>query len=1171
MRFAALNLLAYGHFTDRELVFTPGATDLQIVFGANEAGKSTARSAIGDFLFGFPTRTPLNFRHAYDALRVGARVETGAAEIEAIRKKGRKNTLLDGQGHAAPRLETDLERQLAGADRAFFTRMFSMNHTGLRQGGKALAAADANADTALLSAGSGLADVLAERAALSREADELWSPNRSRSRRYYQAEDRLKKADQAIREHAVTVGDWRRQREALNTAQARHDELAERRRALARQRGELERIRRVARPARRYREIQAELAGLDDTPALDADARTTFDTARETLDTTRLAIESIQDQISRIEAEIATLTDDPALRDQSAAIEPLAEQRGQIAADRERIVEIDREQAHLADALAHDRAELGWTDTTVDWPSAAALAHARRLAADEAMRRQSMAHAARNLETARDAEAKLTAEAQALGVASDTGALEAWLTAATREGDLEAEQRNARANVERLDRDIARRLSALEPAVADSDTLAALDVPARDHVAEIETEMAAASEARKRYQQRVDELADEVERARDALARRRADDALPSADTLAATRDTRDRCWQLVRRRYVEQCERDLLDGTDTAPLDAAAIQNPVAAFERAARDADDLADARFDQAEAIAQDALEQRQVAGLEQTLEQAVARRDEARTRFDNQQIEWAALWRPADIEPASPAAMRDWLDRRDALLEARADSIDAQAVCDDLAARIAAHRQHARAHLSALGEDDTQIADASLAILIERARRVVDRENRRHDEHQRIAHEHGEQARRIEQLQAEYEQTETALVAWQRDWSAAIAALGLDAGLDAEAGRAALDVLEAGREHARRARERAAERDELSARQNRFETRLAQILDATGRTAGPNEAAEQAVQRLNAALRDAQSRFERLQTRQADRAAQRERIAEHEATRHEAERRIEALAGQAGVADSDALESAIARAERRRALTTEQATTVDTLSEQGDGQPIEELVAAVEASDHVSLREQIEALAEQLDELDIEIGTARDARNEARAAFDAIGGDDRAAVAATERQTALADMEQAAERYLRVGAAALLLKWAGQRYAMDKQRPLIEHGSALLNQLTGGSFERLTGEFDDNDELRIVGVRSDGSRVAPPSMSDGSRDQLYLALRIAAIEDYLQRASALPVVADDLFINFDDDRALAGLDVLASLAKKTQVLFFTHHQHLRDMAIAHLGARAIPHEL
>ncbi|MES1937724.1 ATP-binding protein [Salinisphaera hydrothermalis] len=1171
MRFAELNLLAYGHFTERRLVFTPGNTDLHIVFGANEAGKSTARSAVGDFLFGFPTQTPLNFLHAYNALRIGARIQADDTEIAAIRKKGRKNTLLDANGDPANGLDTDLERQLAGADRAFFTRMFSLDHDGLRAGGETLAAADANADTALLSAGSGLADVLAERDALVAEADALWSPNASQNRRYYQAEARLKAADADIREHEVTVGDWRSKREAFETAEARYNELAEQRRGLSHQWRELERIRRVAQPARRYREIEAELADLGDAPALHADARAAFEQAKETIESANAAIASIEDQIERIDAEIATLADDPALREAGEAIERLAEQRGRIAADRERSAEIEREQAHLAEALAHARRELGWPDETSEWPTAAALAQVRRLAAAEATHRQSLEHATDNLNTAREADARLAAEADALGGAADTTALDAWLAACTREGDLESEWRNAQAGVDRLERDLARRLAAMQPAVADIETLATLHVPARDRIDEFEAAIDTARESRQQQQARVDELSDEVERARDALARRRADEALPSAESLTATREKRDACWQLVRRRYVEQRERDLFDEADAPKLDADAEKNPVETFERTTREADALADARFDHAEAIAQDAERQRHVAEREQALEQATARRDEARTRLDGLQMEWTALWASADLKPASPAAMRDWLDRRDAALAVRADRIDAEAKRDDLAERIAAHRDHARPYLVALGVDESQIADASLAVLIEHARRLVEREHRKRDDRQRLDRERGEQARRIEALQSTCEQAEATLADWQHDWRAALDELGLDASLDAQAGQAALDVIETGRQHARQARDLAAEQHDLNERRSRFEAELARILEATGRSAAVNEPGEQTVQRLTAALRDTRSQHERLQTRQADLAAHRERIAQHEQTRAEAERRLDGLCRQAGVADPDALEAIIARAERRQALIAEHTATAETLTDQGDGQSIDDLIAAVEASDLDTLREQIDALSDQIDNVDADLGPARDARNEAKAAFDAIGGDDRAVTAAAERQTALADMQDAAERYLRVGPAALLLKWAGQRYAMDKHRPLIERGSVLMDQLTGGSFERLAGEFDDRDELQIVGVRPDGSRVAPIGMSEGTRDQLYLALRIAAIEDYLERAAALPVVADDLFINFDDDRAMAGLDALAGLAEKTQVLFFTHHQHLRDMAVERLGGRINTHDL
>lgn len=97
---------------------------------------------------------------------------------------------------------------------------------------------------------------------------------------------------------------------------------------------------------------------------------------------------------------------------------------------------------------------------------------------------------------------------------------------------------------------------------------------------------------------------------------------------------------------------------------------------------------------------------------------------------------------------------------------------------------------------------------------------------------------------------------------------------------------------------------------------------------------------------------------------------------------------------------------------------------------------------------------------------------------------------------------------------------------------------------------------------------MGVRGDGDTYTPTDgMNEGTTDQLYLALRIAAVEHLIDQGIKLPFLADDLFVNFDDDRAAAGFRVLAELAGKTQVLFFTHHAHLSDVASQALA----PHRL
>lgn len=140
---------------------------------------------------------------------------------------------------------------------------------------------------------------------------------------------------------------------------------------------------------------------------------------------------------------------------------------------------------------------------------------------------------------------------------------------------------------------------------------------------------------------------------------------------------------------------------------------------------------------------------------------------------------------------------------------------------------------------------------------------------------------------------------------------------------------------------------------------------------------------------------------------------------------------------------------------------------------------------------------------------------------------------------------------------------MLQWAIERYRREKQAPLLKRAGQIFATLAGGSFSDLRVEFDEHDNAQLAGLRPGGELVRVGGMSTGTADQLYMALRVASVEDYLDRADALPFVADDLFINFDDARAAAGFEVLGQLASKTQIVFFTHHRHLVEIAERTLG--------
>jgi uncharacterized protein YhaN len=75
-----------------------------------------------------------------------------------------------------------------------------------------------------------------------------------------------------------------------------------------------------------------------------------------------------------------------------------------------------------------------------------------------------------------------------------------------------------------------------------------------------------------------------------------------------------------------------------------------------------------------------------------------------------------------------------------------------------------------------------------------------------------------------------------------------------------------------------------------------------------------------------------------------------------------------------------------------------------------------------------------------------------------------------------------------------------------------------------------------------------------------MSSGTRDQLYLALRLASLERYMESAESMPFIVDDILVDFDDVRSEAALRKMSDLSKKGQVILFTHHARVVEQAQA-----------
>jgi uncharacterized protein YhaN len=289
--------------------------------------------------------------------------------------------------------------------------------------------------------------------------------------------------------------------------------------------------------------------------------------------------------------------------------------------------------------------------------------------------------------------------------------------------------------------------------------------------------------------------------------------------------------------------------------------------------------------------------------------------------------------------------------------------------------------------------------------------------------------------------------------------------------------------------------------------------------------------------------------------------------------EIEALLKGMCREAGCRISDELPEAERRSAQRLQLEGRLRHENERLLQLGGGAAVDEFVSNAGAIDPDGIMGDIERLKEEIRRLSAEKSELDQAIGRENAELCRMDGGDRAAVIAEEMQAILGGLERDVDQYARLKIATRVLSLAIERFREKSQGPILKRASSRFSRITCGSFEGVRADRDPDGHPVLVGVRPGGRQIVPvEGMSDGTADQLYLALRLAGIEHYLDGNEPMPFIVDDILIKFDNSRAAATLQALAEISARTQVIFFTHHRHLVEMAATHVdGAVLFAHEL
>ena len=268
------------------------------------------------------------------------------------------------------------------------------------------------------------------------------------------------------------------------------------------------------------------------------------------------------------------------------------------------------------------------------------------------------------LEEAAAEQVDLQERLEAMAVTVDVSRLEAIIRTVRESGDITGRLRSADQHVKDAQERVVRLLSSLHPGLPSEKDAAEMQVPPQMGVQEHRDQVQDCERRSREWAQKIATAEGELDQARRSFENAVRDEHAITIEDLREARSDRDALWKLVKKKHIE----NMPISDDDAHRYADVLDDLATAFEPAMRTADELADRRFDNAEAAGRLAEMSRNIGQQEDNLAQLRRQQEALIQEGERLDIDWQVLWDQVPFKPLAPNAMIEWLDARDELLQA-----------------------------------------------------------------------------------------------------------------------------------------------------------------------------------------------------------------------------------------------------------------------------------------------------------------------------------------------------------------------------------------------------------------------------------------------------------------------------------------------------------------------
>ncbi len=1156
MKIIWIRLNPYGPFKNKMLEFGDGEAAFHIVFGPNESGKTSALRALKSLFYGIPERTIDGFRFDGNKLKISAKIKRSNEETLIFqRRKGRSRTLLAEDGSEID--DSMLQKFISGVDESSFGMMFGFGRDDLVNGGKDIVLGKGDIGQSLFAAGAGISGLRKILEEFDTESQDLFKQKGSKSliNKYLSEYEEFKKD---IKRIALQPKLWKDHEEAFKNAENRKKEINNTIVSLRTKLNRLERIAQALPIIAERKDILYKKELIGNVLILRKSFKQDRIEILKSLESARLEESKINSRIKNLEENIEKIVVPEKLIINRTSIEDINVRLGSYLkekkdspalSDQHRIILIESE--HLLSELRPGVSLEEASKLRIDLQKRKNILS---LANGYAKLEEKINGLGERIDILTRKKSLSGIELKEIGEYLDIEKLKKMLTGINKEGDIENNLDKMMNDFNKAENSCKRELLRLSLWNGTIEEIETLSVPLIDTIDRYDNEFEKINTEINRIETKINDKSDNKKKIEMEISELDIFGIIPTENDLKQERYKRNRGWELIKEIYIEKKikESEVEKYDDELPL--------VSAYERNLEYADRIADSLWSKSDKVSKKTILLSNLAIINEDIKSLERQKTKYIVEKEKLIKEWNDLWGNIKIVPLTPREMRSWLQKQQKLAKDAEKIRYMKEEIDQTKKHLNENRFLLADCLKSTGYSIDLNIGPSLAEIVDISWNLIERQESIKRKKSELTHTVKELEEQLSEAVTAKEKTTSEIRDWKEKWKNELLSLGLDVETVPSAVEEFIDKNQTLVSRIDEAKGLESRINSIKENMAAFESEAVNLAEKIMPELSKTPAIS-IVQAMYSELIKAVQGKAALEKLNAELSKHIEENDEIKDKIEDLQMRLQLLIKEANCQNIEQLQEVERKSEEAESLKNNLEQLDKQLHGYSGGIKLEQFIEASTEVDPDSLPNEILKVKEEIEKSESENSKFEQSIGEERAFLKQYDGNFNAAEIAEKAESTAAQVEYYSDRFIKVRLAADILKKEIERYRMQNQGPILEKASKIFSLLTSGSFTGLRASFGTKDERILVGVRRNiedvEEEVSVDGMSEGTCDQLYLSLRLASLERYIESNESMPIIIDDVLVNFDDDRAIECLKIFSKISKKNQIIYFTHHKHILNL--------------